>query len=478
MTAPVETSVVNSILRTDLLSFIEKCFNELNSGTTYRPNWHIDAMAQELERCRTGANKRLIITVPPRSLKSLCASIAFPAFLLGHDPSQRLINVSYSQELGAKFTSGFRQVINSDWYRRIFHATRAARDTEGEFETTRGGGRVSISIGGSMTGRGGNVIIIDDPLKAEEALSRSARERVNDYYGTTLLTRLDSKIDGVIVLVMQRLHAEDLAGRLINEGGWTHLNLPAIAMHDEQVTLTSGRWHFREEGDLLHPEREPRAILEELRRTLGTMHFQAQYQQAPVSETGNIIKRDWIRHYDAAPSRSADTTIVQSWDTAMKGDQIHDYSVCTTWLKENGNHYLVDLVRRRCEYPALIQLVREQYRRYSPDSILIEDKGTGTSLIQDLRYADQITPIAIKPEGDKETRLSTASLIIEQGKVFFPKEAPWLGDLLNELLRFPQTQFDDQADSVSQYLNWDRERGRYGGFEVEWMYDISPAAVR
>src|SRR5205085_898103 len=202
----------------------------------------------------------------------------------------------YSQELGAKFTAGFRQVVNSTWYRRIFRATRAARDTEGEFETTRGGGRVSISIGGSMTGRGGNFIIIDDPLKAEEAPFRSARERVNDYYGTTLLTRLDSKIDGVIVLVMQRLHAEDLAGRLIGEGGWTHLKLPAIATHDERVTLTNGRGHFRKEGDLMHPEREPRAILDELRRALGSMHFQAQDQQAPVSETGNIIKRDWIRH--------------------------------------------------------------------------------------------------------------------------------------------------------------------------------------
>ena len=150
MTAPAEMSVVDSILRTDFLSFIEKCFGELNSGTPYRPNWHIEAMAHELEGCRTGANRRLIITVPPRSLKSLCASIAFPAFLLGHDPSQRLINVSYSLELGAKFTSGFRQVMNSNWYRRFFRATRAARDTEGEFETTRGGGR---AIGGA-TGRG------------------------------------------------------------------------------------------------------------------------------------------------------------------------------------------------------------------------------------------------------------------------------------------------------------------------------------
>jgi predicted phage terminase large subunit-like protein len=469
MRTPSKSELLGPILRAQFVPFIAKCCSELNSGTPHRRNWHIEAIAHQLERCRTGANKRLIITVPPRSLKSLCTSIAFPAFLLGHDPTQRVINVSYSQELGAKFTAGFRQVVNSQWYRRIFPDTRAGRDTDGEFETTRGGGRVSISIGGSMTGRGGNFIVIDDPLKAEEALSRSARERVNDYYRTTLLTRLDSKIDGVIVLVMQRLHAEDLAGRLINEGGWTHLNLPAIAPHDERIALMSGRCHSRKEGEVLHPEREPRAILEELRRALGSMHFQAQYQQAPVSETGNIIKRDWIQHYDTAPYRSADTTIVQSWDTAMKGDQIHDYCVCTTWLKAKGDHYLIDLVRRRCEYPALIQLVREQYRRYSPDSILIEDTGTGTSLIQDLRYYDKITPIAIKPDGDKVTRLSTASLTIEQGRVWFPKQVPWLGDLLNELLRFPQTPFDDQADSLSQYLIWDRERGRQGRFEVDWM---------
>src|SRR5438067_10410360 len=286
-----QSRVLDSLLRSDFPSFIHKCFLELSSGTTYLPNWHIQAMAYELDRCRTGENKRLIITVPPRSLKSLCTSIAFPAFLLGHAPTQRTINASYSQELAAKFAAGFRQIVNSDWYRRIFPAMLAGRDTEGEFETTRRGGRVSISIGGSMTGRGGNFIVIDDPLKAEEALSRPARDRVNDYYGTTLLTRLDSKIDGVIVLVMQRLHAEDLAGRVITEGGWKHLNLPAIATRDEPIALTGGRRHPRKGGDLLHPEREPRAILEELRRTLGSMPFEAQYQQAPVSETGNIIKR-------------------------------------------------------------------------------------------------------------------------------------------------------------------------------------------
>ena len=236
-----QSRVLDSLLRSDFPSFIHKCFLELSSGTTYLPNWHIQAMAYELDRCRTGENKRLIITVPPRSLKSLCTSIAFPAFLLGHAPTQRTINASYSQELAAKFAAGFRQIVNSDWYRRIFPAMLAGRDTEGEFETTRGGGRVAISIGGSMTGRGGNFIVIDDPLKAEEASSRSARDRVNDYYKTTLYSRLDSKRDGVIILIMQRLHEEDLVGQLLKEGGWRHLDLPAIATDGQRIQIAADR---------------------------------------------------------------------------------------------------------------------------------------------------------------------------------------------------------------------------------------------
>ena len=153
----------------------------------------------------------------------------------------------------------------------------------------------------------------------------------------------------------------------------------------------------------------------------------------------------------------------------MKADQRNDFSVCTTWLKSDGNHYLIDLVRHRCEYPALIQLLLNQYHLYSPDAVLIEDKGTGTALIQDLRYYHQVYPIAIRPEGDKETRLSAASLTMEQGNVYFPKRAPWLLELVDELLRFPQAQFDDQADSVSQYLIWDRIRARQGKFEVDWL---------
>ena len=345
----------DAILRQDFGSFIDKCFYELNGGRPYLRNWHIEALADQLERCRLGENKRLITTQPPRSLKSLIASIAWPAFILGHDPTKRVIGVSYSSDLAIKLARDFRQIVTSDWYRRIFPRTISTKDTETEFETSCGGGRLAVSIGGTITGRGGDYIIIDDPLKAEEALSKSAREKVNDYFRNTLYSRLNSKVTGVIVLVMQRLHEDDLAGRLLKQGGWVHLNLPAIATRDERIAIGNGRFFDRQEGDVLHPAREPREALEQIERTLGIRHFPAQYQQAPVPETGNLIHSDWLRYYDTPPTRTDTTRVIQSWDTAMKGEQIHDFSVCTTWLTHKGNHYLLDVVRRQCGYPALLE---------------------------------------------------------------------------------------------------------------------------
>jgi hypothetical protein len=370
----------DAILRQDFPSFVGKCFCELNGGIPYLRNWHIEALAHQLERCRLGENKRLITTQPPRSLKSLIASIAWPAFILGHDPTKRTIGVSYSSDLAIKLARDFRQVVTSDWYRRVFPRTISTKDTETEFETSCGGGRLAVSIGGTITGRGGDYIIIDDPLKAEEALWKSAREKVNDYFRNTLYSRLNSKVTGVIVLVMQRLHEDDLAGRLLKQDGWVHLNLPAIATREEHIAVGDGRFFDRKEGDVLHPVREPREALEQIQRTLGSRHFQAQYQQAPVPETGNLIHRDWLRYYDTPPTRTDTTRVIQSWDTAMKGEQIHDFSVCTTWLAHKGNHYLLDVVRRQCGYPALLELVIDQYRRHEPDGLLIEDKGSGTAL--------------------------------------------------------------------------------------------------
>ena len=466
MSASLTSVPLDAILRSNLNAFVHKCFHTVNPGSTFLENWHIEAITSRLEGCSHGEVTRVVITMPPRSLKSLCASIALPAFVLGHDPTKRIICVSYAADLAAKHARDFRKVISEPWYKRIFPHVHLAKDSESEVETTRGGLRFATSIGGTLTGRGGDLIIIDDPLKPEEASSQSSRERVNRYFGETLYSRLDSKTDGVIIVVMQKIHDDDLAGFVLRQQGWTHLNLPAIAEVDELIPIGKGRTYSRKVGDALHPAREPLAALETMKTMLGSAAFQAQYQQSPVPEQGNLIRRDWIYSYETLPSREG-ARVVQSWDTAMKGDQVHDYSVCTTWLACDNRHYLIDLVRFQGEYPTLIRQAVALYSQHKPDAVLIEDQGSGTALIQDLRANHGISSTPIRPKGDKVTRLSVISPRFESGQVRFPGNAPWRPALLRELLTFPQARFDDQVDSVTLYLQWDRKNSDCQ-FEVFW----------
>src|SRR5262245_38230579 len=324
---------VNAACRKDFVSFVRKSFHVLNPSAMFHMNWHICAIADCLERVRLGTIKRLIITVPPRSLKSIMCSVAFPAFVLGHDPTKRLIVVSYSADLAIKHGNDFRAVVNSEEYRAIFPGMRisAMKNTQTEVVTTRNGFRLAMSVDGALTGRGGDIIIIDDPIAALAAtLSQKAREHVQVWYLNTLLSRLDDKQNGAIVLVMQRLHEDDLAGVLLRGSDeWTVLSLPAIAQQDEQIPIGNGQFHCRSAGDVLHPEREPREVLESLRAQLGAETFAAQYQQQPVPPGGAMIKCAWVRRYDQLP-KSGQT--IQSWDVANKQGEENDYSVCSTWL--------------------------------------------------------------------------------------------------------------------------------------------------
>ena len=450
-------AILDALLRTDLKTFSRKAFRTLNPGSLFDPNWHIDAVTYNLENAAFGHAKRVIINIPPRSLKSVLASVALPAFILGHNPGARLICVSYSQSLAGKLSRDFRRVLESDWYRRIFPKTIVSKDTEDILETTAGGARLSTSVGAVVTGFGAGTIIIDDPMKPDEAPSQAARERVIRYYRETLFSRLDSKVTGVIILVMQRLHEDDLAGHLLREGGWTHLNLPAIATADAIIELGNGNTHVRRIGDVLHPNREPQSALDELRRNLGSAAFEAQYQQAPVPETGNMVKREWLQTYRPPLDRSG-MRIAQSWDTALKGDSRADYSVCTTWAERGGQHFLLDVFRKQLDFPGLIKAAISLYREHRPNAVLIEDHGSGTSLIQQLRSQQQIYAIGRRSKDDKTTRLSTVLPAFEAGKVVFPHDAPWLPQMLSELFGFPSARYDDQVDSISQYLGWVRDR--------------------
>ena len=288
------------------------------------PNWHIKAIAYELEQCLTGKAQRLLITQPPRSLKSICSSVALVAWALGHNPKLRFICVSYSQELATELSRQFRMVVESDWYRAAFPKMRGVKVTNSQFVTSKGGGRLAVSIGGSITGRGADIIIIDDPLKAEDASSVVARKAVIDWYTQTLTTRLNDKSRGSIYVVMQRLHEEDLAGYLLEKGQWQHLNLPAIAMEDQLIRLGPGPGDFylRKEGTVLHTEREPLEALERIKSDLGSLVFSAQYQQQPIPYEGNLVKREWFKTYSSPPEITPESRIIQSWDISPRRQRI------------------------------------------------------------------------------------------------------------------------------------------------------------
>lgn len=449
--------LLETMLRNDFVFFTQRCFQTVVPGQQFLLNWHIEAIAFELMRILRRENNRLIITLPPRNLKSICASVAYPAFSLGRDPSMRIVCASYSQELTTKHSRDNRAIMEQGWYRTLFPGTRInpRKNTETEFETTKRGYRFGTSVGGTLTGRGGSTIIIDDPMKPGEAMSATKRAAVAEWYDLTLSSRLDDKRKDAIVIIMQRLHVDDLVGHLLAKGNeWTHLNLPAIAEVPQRIQIGPNRFYERPIGELLHPAREPQSVLDELKVSMGSQAFSAQYQQAPVPPGGALVKADWFRTYDQRPSRQGNDKIIQSWDTAAKANNNNDFSVCTTWLQRGTDHYLLDVLRKRLEFPDLLRCMIERHRKFQPKAVLIEDASTGQSLIQLLKREGRIRPIAIKVDRDKNVRLESQSATIEAGHVLLPRSAPWLGDFLNEVLSFPYGRFDDQVDSMSQYLAW------------------------
>ena len=446
--------VLDAACRNDFASFVRASFHTLAPNAEYLMNWHILAVAYHLELVRRGKIRRLIITLPPRSLKSIMASVALPAFVLGHDPSKRIIALSYGSELAVKLGNDFRAVVNMPWYRRQFSAMQiAGKNTELEISTTQRGFRFATSFEGGLTGRGGDIIIIDDPLKPSDAHSDSRRTGVNNLFYNTVYSRLDDKRSGAIIVVMQRLHTDDLVGMLLRTSNdWTVLSLPAIAQEDECIRISEHRYHQRRRGEALHPELAPLALLQAERLQYGSDLFAAQYQQAPVPPDGLMIKPEWIQYYDLRPERTPSSEVIQSWDTANKDGGQNDSSVCTTWLIHEGNYYLIDVLRDRWIYPDLKAKAIAHAREHDPDRILVEDTGVGMALVGQLKEA-KFSAIAVKPTRDKKVRMSVQSAKFEAGRVFFPKNAPWRADLEAELLGFPHVRHDDQVDSCAQALS-------------------------
>lgn len=456
-------SEYDALTRLDFATFVARVFVELNGTTRYLDNFHVHVIAAALEAMRRGEDLRDIFNMPPRNLKSLIISVAFVAWLLGHDPSLKIICVSYGQELAENLARQCKQVIQSAWYQRLFPKTRlsASRQAVHSFETTEGGYRIATSTGGPLTGFGADYILIDDPVNPQEAFSDAERKRANEWYQHSLVTRLNDKKHGRIAIVMQRLHEDDLVGHVLRLDEWKIVSLPAIAPADETHVIKTcfGNWtHHRREGEALHPEREPLWVLESYRRILGPEFFAAQFLQSPVPPGGNIVKIAGLQRFDInAPP--AFEQYVHSWDTASKATELSGYSVCTICGLVGGGMYIIGVVRARFEYPDLrttaFALARGQYRGYPrPDIILIEDKASGQSLIQDLKRDGIYNIEAVKPDADKITRMHAQTALIANGQVFVPFDAHWLPDFLQELIAFPKGRYNDQVDSFSQALKW------------------------
>lgn len=477
-----DSAMRQALARREFSFFLRRGFREIGGDGEYRHNWHVDAVIHALERVRRGEIRRLIITLPPRHLKSVIVSTCWPAWLLGLNPAQRIIVTSYGQDLAEKLSRDCLRIIDSAFFGAAFPELSLRRRSSGDFETSAGGGRLSTSLNGPLTGRGADLIIIDDPIKAADVMSDTARTAAIEWFTNVLMSRLNDQDTGKIVLVMQRLHQSDLAGELLERGGWHELRLPAIAPEEALIPIGGGRVYRRSEGGVLHPARQSREVLEGIRSEIGSTAFSAQYLQDPLPAAGNAIKADWLREYDPATLDHDHGMIVQSWDTAMKDEERHDCSVCITAFVRGRQVYVLDVWRQRVEFPELWKAVQRLAREWHPSTLLIEDAANGTALIQRLRNEQPNgvpSPIARRPKLDKRSRLDAASSMIEAGDLVLPRDALWLAAFKAELLGFPSARHDDQVDALSQLLNWVDQRQRdddYGiGAPIFYSADGTPS---
>ncbi|ANY18627.1 Terminase-like family protein [Tsuneonella dongtanensis] len=455
--------LLTELCRNDFTAFMRRAWPWISGGELLMWNWHLDAIAYRLERIQHGETRRLLVNLPPRNAKSKTVSVAWVAWMLGIDPTLNFVCVSYSQELSNKMARDCRAIMESSWYREIFPGTviSKARSAAWDFETTRGGGRLATSVGGTLTGRGGDIIILDDVIKPEESFSDTVRESVNEWFRSTLASRLNDKMTGAIICVMQRLHEHDLSGMLIETGVWDHLSLPAIATRDETIMLARGGVHRRYAGDVLHPAREPLDVLLELKVAMGSLAFAAQYQQDPMPAKGNVFRANWLRVYPARQQSERYGQIVQSWDTAIKTGANNDFSVCVTARIVGKEVHILHVWRGRVEFPGLLRQAVALAQEWNPGTIIIEDKASGQQLLQALRsghFPGVVDPIGRIPELDKRLRASGVSSMVEAGQLLLPSEAVWLDDFRRELLAFPNARHDDQVDALAQLLDWVRRQ--------------------
>lgn len=466
-----------ALCRTDLAAFIEKTFKIVSPGEEYLHNWHIEAISEYLLACERGEINRLIINIPPRSLKSVSVTVSWPAWLLGQDPSRKIMAASYSGLLSVKHSVDCRHLIESPFYQKLFPKTRLADDNnqKTKYITTARGHRIATSVGGTSTGEGGNFLILDDPHSAAEAQSKKIRESQLAWYDQSWSTRLNDKKHGVQVVVMQRLHEKDMTGHLLELGNWEHLCLPAIAPTNRTISIGKFKKEIKA-GDILHEDREDKKSLDLLRRQMGTYAFAGQYMQTPAPEGGGIFKREWIKLFPRSKPLPKFEFIIQSYDTALSEQTSADF---TAFLalgiydsgKEGMKALLLDAWQEQIAYPDLRRKARQEFQtRYGEgegrktDLIIVEKKGSGISLLQDLRKLKLPFHEYNPGKADKVQRAHIVSYLIENGLLEFPESErsvgrtyEWAEEIIEQLTTFPNAEHDDYVDALTQALRYFRD---------------------
>lgn len=467
-----------ALRRNDMAAFVQSFFPLIASGRSLRWARYLDLICAHLGAVAQGRIRNLIVTLPPRHLKSISVSVMLPAFFLGHYPSAEVMCVSYGLDLAREFGEATRKVMSSPLYGELFDTRLvSARSSPQLLRTLAGGVRRATSIEGVATGVGADLQIFDDPQKPGETLSDAIRTSTNRAYETTFLSRRNDPATSRTVIVMQRLHEDDLVGHVLELGGeWTMLNLPALAEADEAIAYSTflGEHVFsRREGEALHPGRIPRAELERIRDSIGEAAWAAQFQQQPAPAGGGLVKAEWLPPYEPHQLPERFDRTVQSWDTANTTREWSDYSVCTTWGEHNKKFYLLHVHRERLDYPNLRQRVLDLARTWSADAVVIEDHAAGTQLLQELPTLGFYKAQAYKPDRDKQMRMTNQTGVMAAGAVLIPKEAPWRADFLHELVMFPNGRYDDQVDSVSQALAVMAKRNSFEDWMeyARWMAD-------
>lgn len=464
--------------RNDLSAFIEKAFKIVSPGVKFLDNWHLHCIAEYLRACETRQIKRLIINIPPRSLKSISCSVAWPAWLLGKDPSTKIMCASYSGLLSIKHSVDCRHLISSEWYKKCFPNTMLAHDAnqKSKFLTTARGHRIATSVGGTATGEGGNFLILDDPHSASEAQSKTIRESQLQWFDQSWATRLNDKKNDVMVVIMQRLHEKDMTGHLLEVGGWEHLCLPAISNETRTISIGNFKKQLKQ-GEILHAEREDKKSLDSLKNQMGSYAFAGQYMQSPAPDGGGIFKKDWIKLYNIKKDFPRFDCIIQSYDTAMTEKSSSDATAFTAWgiwRKDESSGYramLLDAWQERLAYPDLRRKAKTEYAtRYGEgegrraDYVLVEEKGSGISLLQDLQRVGIPVRKYNPGNADKVQRAHLVSYLFENGSIYFPesdrfpgKFPSWAEELIDQLILFPNADHDDYVDSVTQALRYLRD---------------------